>query len=292
MPPWSVMRPSPMLRGSDLPVVGRLPTVDPPRVDVLGVGVSAINMAQALAAIEQWIDAREQHYVCITGVHGVMECQRDEALRRIHNAAGLVTPDGMPLVWLSRWYGHGHVERVYGPDLMLACCERSVARGDRHFFYGGGTGVAERLIERLRDRFPGLNVVGSHTPGFAPSTPAEDAEVVGRINRADPDIVWVGLSTPKQERWMAEHAGRVRAPLLIGVGAAFDFHAGLKRQAPRWVQRAGLEWSFRLATEPRRLWRRYLRNNPAFVWRVLLQVTRPRSWTAARASGRAFLGEK
>lgn len=242
------------------------------RVNVLGVGISAVDMTAVLATIDRWIAAREQHYVCVTGVHGVMESQRDESLRHIHNHAGLVVPDGMPMVWLSRLHGERHVDRVYGPDLMLACCAHSVEHGERHFFYGGGEGVVERLVERLRARFPGLRVAGSYTPPFRPLTAAEDADVVRRINDAEPDIVWVGLSTPKQERWMREHAGRLRAPVLVGVGAAFDFNAGLKRQAPHWMQRAGLEWSFRLATEPRRLWRRYLTNNPAFVWKVLLQT--------------------
>ncbi len=242
------------------------------KVNVLGVGVSAIDMAQALDTIECWLARREQHYVCVTGVHGIMESQRDEALRRIHNRAGLVTPDGMPLVWLSWLNGRSHVERVYGPDLMLTCCERSVARGYRHFFYGGGEGVARRLADRLCSRYPGLNVVGTGTPPFRPLSAAEDQAIVREINGAGPDIIWVGLSTPKQERWMDAHVGHLRAPVLIGVGAAFDFHAGLKKQAPRWVRQSGFEWLFRLATEPRRLWRRYLRNNPAFIGRVLLQA--------------------
>ena len=229
-------------------------------------------MAQALETIERWVTHGEQHYVCITGVHGIMESQRDETLRQIHNRAGLVTPDGMPLVWLSRLHGLRYVERVYGPDLMLACCERSVERGYRHFFYGGGEGVAQRLSDRLQRRYPGLTVVGTYTPPFRPLGAEEDDAVVGEINAANPDIVWVGLSTPTQERWMNAHVGRLRAAVLIGVGAAFDFHAGLKKQAPRWMQRNGLEWLFRLGSEPRRLWRRYLRNNPAFVWHVSLQA--------------------
>ena len=230
-------------------------------------------MAQALETIEQWIARRERHYVCVTGVHGVMESQRDDELRRIHNRAGLVTPDGMPLVWLSRLHGQRHVERVYGPDLLLACCERSVARGYRHFFYGGGERVAQQLADRLLHRYPGLTVVGTYTPPFRPLSATEDQAIVTAINAAAPDIVWVGLSTPGQERWMAAHVDRLHAPVLVGVGAAFDFHAGLKRQAPRWMQQSGLEWLFRLNSEPRRLWRRYLRNNPAFIWHVLLQAS-------------------
>jgi N-acetylglucosaminyldiphosphoundecaprenol N-acetyl-beta-D-mannosaminyltransferase len=243
-----------------------------PRVNILGVGVSAITMAMALRTIEEWITLRVPHYVCVTSVHGVMESQRDASLRQIHNRAGMVTPDGMPLVWLSRLMGFRRVERVYGPDLMLAACERSTELGHRHFFYGGGPGVAERLAARLQVRFPGLKLAGTCSPPFRPLTPEEDRAVVERINAALPDIVWVGLSTPKQERWMASHIGRLQAPVLIGVGAAFDFHAGLKQQAPRWVQRSGLEWLFRLVMEPRRLWRRYLINNPGFLMLILLQA--------------------
>src|SRR5262245_45710056 len=193
------------------------------RANILGVGVSAINMAMVLPAIESWIAQRESHYICVTGVHGVMESQRDAELRQIHNAAGLVTPDGMPLVWLSRALGLRHVRRVYGPDLMLAVCERSVVQGYRHFLYGGGDGVATRLAMRLQARFPGLAIAGLACPPFRPLTPAEDLMIVEHINAARPDIVWVGLSTPKQERWMAAHVERLRVPALIGVGAAFDF---------------------------------------------------------------------
>ncbi len=235
------------------------------------MGISAINLRRAVETIERWIQRGENHYVCVTGVHGVMESQRDEALRGIHNAAGLVTPDGMPLVWLSRLHGLGHVERVYGPDLMLACCASSLATGYRHFFYGGGLGVPEKLAARLGERYPGLVVAGGYSPPFGALSSSQDEQIVRLINGAAPDIVWVGLSTPKQERWMHEHVNRLKAPVLIGVGAAFDFVSGRKRQAPRWMQRSGLEWMFRLASEPRRLWRRYLVNNPLFVWKVMLQ---------------------
>lgn len=242
-----------------------------PRANILGVGVSAIDMEMALQAMDEWIRRKDPHYVCVSGVHGVMESQQDEDLRRIHNAAGLVTPDGMPLVWISRLMGFAYVDRVYGPDLLLATCARSIERGYRHFFYGGGPGVVEKLTARLQERFPQIAVAGSFSPPFRPLTLEEDTDVISRINAVRPDIVWVGISTPKQERWMASHVGCLTAPVLVGVGAAFDFHAGLKEQAPWWVQRSGLEWGFRLLSEPRRLWRRYLTNNPAFVWRVLLQ---------------------
>lgn len=255
-----------------------------PRVDVLGVAVSAITMTQAVDAIGTWIACRTPHYVCVTGVHGVMECVRDDELRGIHERAGLVTPDGMPLVWLARHSGHPHVERVYGPDLMLEVLQQSTRRGWRHFFYGGAPLVAQQMAARLQSRFPALDVVGVYAPPFGPMTADEDDAIVQQINATGPDIVWVGLSTPKQERWMAAHIGRLSAQVLVGVGAAFDFHAGVKRQAPRWMQRSGLEWAFRLLNEPRRLGPRYLVNNPAFVWRLAVRWVRSNQAGGIRTS--------
>jgi len=251
----------------------------PPRVNVLGVGISAINMEQALAIIDDWIARRDPHYVCVSTVHGVMECQRDEAVRRALNSSGLTTPDGMPLVWIARLRGFRHVRRVYGPDLMLAVCERSVAKGYRHYLYGGQPGVAEALKARLEQRLPGVRIVGVDCPPFEPLTPDEDRKTVERINAANPDIVWVGMSTPKQDLWAAEHVGRVHAPVIIAVGAAFDFVSGRKRQAPRWMRNSGLEWLFRLIQEPRRLWRRYLIYNPLFVVRLAGQWLGLRKYT-------------
>ena len=249
-----------------------VPCTVPRRVEILGVGVSAITMRDATDTLEAWIRQRTPSYVCITGVHGVMESQRDPALKAIHNAAGMVTPDGMPLVWMSRRLGFPQVQRVYGPDLMRAMVALSAERGYRNFLYGGAPGVADRLAAVLTRSHPGLQVVGTICPPFRPLTPEEDAEVVEDINATRPDIVWVGLSTPKQERWMAAHVGRLSAPVMVGVGAAFDFLAGEKAQAPRWMQRNGLEWAFRLATEPRRLAGRYFRNNPVFVVKALQQL--------------------
>jgi N-acetylglucosaminyldiphosphoundecaprenol N-acetyl-beta-D-mannosaminyltransferase len=247
------------------------PSASHRRVEVLGVKISGIDIMSAVDAIDRWIADRTPSYVCVTGVHGVMESQRDPALRRIHNEAGLVTPDGMPLVWLARARGCPHVRRVYGPDLMLAVCERSLQTGHRHFLFGGGPGVPELLSERLQARFEGLHVVGTWSPPFRPLSEAEDQDVVDRIDHSGADIVWVGLGTPKQERWMASHVGRLKAPVLIGVGAAFDFHAGLKRQAPVWMRESGLEWLFRMIQEPRRLGPRYLANNPRFLLLLLAE---------------------
>jgi len=243
-----------------------------PRANILGVGVSSLDIPAAVSAIEQWISRRERHYVCITSVHGIIESQYDASLRRIHNNAGMVTADGMPLVWVSRLMGFHRTNRVYGPDLMLAACERAQQRGFSHFFYGGGPGVPQRLIERLSKLYPSLRVAGSYSPPFRPLTPEEDRQVVEQINSSGADLVWVGLSTPKQERWMAAHVEKLNAPVLVGVGAAFDFNAGLKRQAPRWMRKAGLEWTFRLATEPRRLWYRYLKSNPTFLFLIGMQL--------------------
>lgn len=244
------------------------------RVDVLGVGVSALTMPAAVDEIGRWIEHLEPHYVCVTGVHGVMESQRDAELKEIHNRSGLTTTDGMPLVWCARWAGAKPVTRVYGPDLMLALLERAADRGWSSFFYGGGDGTAQLLATRMRQRFPGLQVAGTYTPPFRPLTAEESGAVTDLINDSGADIVWVGLSTPKQERWMAEFTGRLNAPALIGVGAAFDIHAGTLAQAPRWMQRSGTEWAYRLLREPRRLWRRYLRNNPRFVVSILRRPPR------------------
>ena len=241
------------------------------RMNVLGVNLSPINMPMALVALETWISHREPHYVTVTPAHAVMDAYRDPGLRRIFNAAGMTTPDGMAVVWILRLRGHPQVSRVYGPDLVLETCRAGLERGYRHFLYGGDEGVASMLADKLRAHFPGLSIVGTHTPPFRELTEEEDIAVVDRINRASPDIVWVGLSTPKQERWMAAHLGRIQAPVMIGIGAAFDFLSGRKPQAPKWMQRSGLEWLFRLGTEPRRLWPRY-RQYPLFIVLVLAQL--------------------
>jgi N-acetylglucosaminyldiphosphoundecaprenol N-acetyl-beta-D-mannosaminyltransferase len=246
----------------------------PPRANVLGVGVSALNLVSATAVITQALRDKTKGYVCVTGVHGVSEAQADPAFRSILNRAFLNTPDGMPMVWMGRLQGFREMSRVYGPDLMLRVCEVSETEGFTHFFYGGGPGIAEDLKGRLEQRFPKLKVVGTYTPPFRPLTPAEEDELISRVSALQPDVFWVGLSTPKQEKFMAKYAPRLEATLFFGVGAAFDFHAGRLRQAPRWMQRSGLEWLFRLGCEPRRLWKRYFKNNPLFLGRVLCQFTR------------------
>lgn len=243
------------------------PPATPPRYNVLGVGVSALTLDLARDLVLSVRGRLRVGYICVTTVHGLGEARSDPAFRQILNASWLTTPDGMPLVWL----GPPGVERTYGPDLLLAVCDAGRAVGLTHYFYGGNPGVAEELKARLCARFPGLAVVGTYTPPFRPLTTGESAALRADLTRTRPDVVWVGLSTPKQERFMADYAPLLDAGVLIGVGAAFDFHSGRVRQAPRWMQRSGLEWFFRLCTEPRRLGPRYLKTNPLFVLRVLAQ---------------------
>ncbi len=243
------------------------------RINVLGVGISVLNLTEATHIIAGSLRKKPLGYVCVTGVHGVIESQRDVQLRAILNRAFLNTPDGMPMVWLGQLRGHHDMGRVYGPDLMLALMALSPQYGLRHFLFGGAQGVAEVLRHRLMDRFPGLLITGVYEPPFRPLLPAEERALADQVEQARPDIFWVGLSTPKQERFMAQFHGRLGVPLMIGVGAAFDFHAGRVRQAPVWMQRSGLEWLFRLWQEPQRLWRRYLKNNPLFGWLIFCQWT-------------------
>ncbi len=250
-----------------------------PRTNILGVGVSALNMPLAVERIAGWVEQDSRQYICCTNTHLVTEAQSRPELRQALNQAGMVTPDGMPLVWLSRLLGHPEVQRVYGPDLLLAACAHGQSRGWRHYFYGGAPGVAELLAARLQARFPGLLVAGMHSPPFRALSPAEDQAEIEQIGTARPDILWVGLGAPKQELWMAEHLGKIGVPVMVGVGAAFDFHAGVKKQAPPWMRRSGLEWLFRLLSEPKRLGPRYLVNNPLFVALVLLQLSGLRKYT-------------
>ncbi len=243
------------------------------RFNVLGTGVSALSLDQARDLVLSARGQKHLGYICHATAYGVNAACTDPAFREALNQSWLTHPDGMPLVWLGRWHGRKHITRVYGPDLMAAVCDAGRATGLRHFFYGGVPGVVELLKAKLTERFPGLAVVGAYAPPFRELTPGEFARLQADVAAVQPDIIWVGLSSPKQEKFMAEHWQSLDAGVLIGVGAAFDFHSGRVRQAPRWMQRCGLEWFFRLCTEPRRLWPRYLVHNPLFVLRMLAQLT-------------------
>lgn len=232
---------------------------------MLDLQIDALDLCASADCLEGWLARRERAYVCHVNVHGVMEAHRDPRVRDAYARAGLAVADGMPLVWLGRRAGHAQTGRVYGPDLMLELCARAARAGYASYYLGGTPGVAEELAAMMERRFPGLRTAGTCAPPFLPAGAAADLELARRIDDANPDIVWVGLGCPKQELWMAVHRPHLRAPLLVGVGAAFDFHTGRVRQAPPWMQRAGLEWLFRLLAEPRRLWKRYLVYNTWFV---------------------------
>lgn len=242
-------------------------TIESPSTDVLGVNISALTLPLAVQTIERWVADRESHYVCICTVHSVMEATRNPAYMDVLNNASMCTPDGMPLVWLSRKAGK-QVERVCGPDLLPRLTSRSAETGHRHFFYGGAPGVADKLALRLSAKYPGLNVAGTHTPPMLPLGAMEGEEAIERINASGADIVWVGLGSPKQDVWVANHLERLEAPVLIAVGAAFDFHSGRVRRAPKLMQRTGTEWLYRLSQDPKRLWKRYLVDNCRFVVRL------------------------
>jgi N-acetylglucosaminyldiphosphoundecaprenol N-acetyl-beta-D-mannosaminyltransferase len=240
---------------------------------VLGVRVNAVQIPEVVARMEEWIARREAcRYIAVTGMHGVTEARHDRKFKEILNEAGLVVADGYPLAWLGRRKGFAQMKRrVYGPELMEAFCRQTAGKGYRHFFYGGAPGVAEELAVRFAARYPGLEVAGTYCPPFRAMTAEEDGEVVKVIEGARADILWVGLSTPKQERWMFEHRERLSVPVLVGVGAAFDFHAERVARAPEWMRENGLEWMFRLIQEPRRLWRRYLVYGSEFAVLVMLE---------------------
>ena len=248
-------------------------------LNILGVRVDAVQIPDAIARLEEWIRNHDIcRYVAVTGMHGVTEAQHDPAFKDILNSAGLVVPDGMPLVWLSRLKGFPLKRRVYGPELMMSFFESTEKKGYRHFLYGGTPCVLEQLARAIQRRFPGTIVAGAYSPPFRDLTQQEDSQAVAMINNAVPDVVWVGLSTPKQERWMHQHRERLRVPVLLGVGAAFDINAGMKKQAPRWMREHGLEWLFRLLQEPRRLWKRYLVYGSKFAGYILLEFLNVRKF--------------
>jgi N-acetylglucosaminyldiphosphoundecaprenol N-acetyl-beta-D-mannosaminyltransferase len=248
-----------------------------PAQPVLGVPLALTDYAGTLDWMDAAIDSGHRGYVCVAATHTVVACQDDADLRDAVLHADFTVPDGQPLVWALNALGHDLGDRVYGPTLMDLACARAARTGRRFYLYGGrNPGALAELARSLRLRHPALEIVGGHAPPFRPLTAEEEDAIAADINRAAPDVVWVGIGVPKQEKWMARMRERLDAPVLVGVGAAFDFHAGLIPQAPDWMQRAGLEWAFRLAQEPRRLWRRYLRYNPRFVTGFARQYARHR----------------
>jgi N-acetylglucosaminyldiphosphoundecaprenol N-acetyl-beta-D-mannosaminyltransferase len=242
------------------------------RANLLGVGVSAITMAEAISETDELLKRGGKGYICVTSVHGVMEAQRDPVLKSVLNASFLTTPDGMPTVWVGKHQGFA-MERVYGPEFMLNFFRQAGSLGYRHFLYGGNEGVAEALKASLESMVPGLQVVGTYTPPFRPLLTEEFQELKELVDQTRPDVMWIGLSTPKQERFMAEYLSRLDVQLMVGVGAAFDIHTGRIDDAPAWIKKIGMQWLHRLVQDPGRLWKRYLVNNPIFLWKIFLQLS-------------------
>jgi N-acetylglucosaminyldiphosphoundecaprenol N-acetyl-beta-D-mannosaminyltransferase len=243
----------------------------PPSFRILGVPVHAIEIPAVVSQIQSWIESDSKgRYIAFTGMHGIAESWSDCDLRQALDSADLVVPDGMPLVWLGRWHRHLLERRVYGPELMETFC-RTTGSTYRHFFYGGGPGVAEKLAKSLQRRYD-IVVAGTFTPPFRQLTEKEQREVESYVAEVSPNVLWVGLSTPKQEKWMHRNRHQLSVQVMLGVGAAFDFNCGNARQAPAWMRENGLEWLFRLSTEPQRLWRRYLISIPKAAGLVCLEL--------------------
>ena len=242
--------------------------------DILGVKISAVNLSVACRQISDWIENKTRTYVCIVPVSTVVECQKDKRYLEIVNQAGMATPDGMPIVWLEKLGGDKTIAGTYGPDLMEAVCQMSQQKGYKHYFYGGTPEACRMLEVKLKEKFPRVSIIGKHSPPFRDLTEKEEEDMVEEINRLEPDILWVGLGSPRQDYWMAQHLHRLNVPVMIGVGAAFDFLSGRKRQAPRWMRNIGLEWFFRLWAEPKRLWKRYLVGNTQFVFYLFKSLLR------------------
>lgn len=240
-------------------------------MNIIGLKISLTDYSNAIGSVMLWSQNDKPCYICAANVHMLMEAHDSPDFARIVNEADLVTPDGMPLVWMMRLKGQRNQQRVYGPTLMLHVLSMAARENIPVGFYGGAPHVLDTLVERMKERFNGLNVVYSYSPPFRELSPQEKEEVVGNIDRSGVRILFVGLGCPKQEIWMAEHRGKVRA-VMLGVGAAFDFHSGVKSQAPSWMQSLGLEWLFRLLTEPRRLWKRYLYHNSRFIFLAIADL--------------------
>lgn len=231
---------------------------------ILGATIDVLDWDEALERISAWANARESRIVCLCNVHSLVTARRDPAFGEVIREADLAAPDGMPVAWMLRRLGHIGQKRISGPDLMWRYCAGAAARGEKIFLFGAGDATLVALEKRLRAAFPGLIIAGAHSPPFRDLTNEEDREIIDRINASGANTVWVALGCPKQEQWMHAHRGHIRA-VMLGVGAAFDYHAGTLRRAPRWMQFLGMEWLHRLACEPRRLWKRYLLTNTLFI---------------------------
>jgi len=243
------------------------------RTYVRDVPLDLVDYERAITTLDSWRRKGLRKYACFINPHSVQLCQSDPDMMAAMRNSGLVLADGVGMIWAARILGQSDLGRVAGPTFMLRFCQWGIAQGYRHFFYGGQNGVSERLAERLRMMFPGLHVAGTYSPPFRKLNGSERREVVEMINRSNADVLWVGLGAPKQEKWMLHHCGLIDVPIMLGVGAAFDFHSGNVPWAPSLVRRMGLEWAYRLAQNPLRMWRRNL-NNVLFLGGVVRQAMR------------------
>jgi len=243
----------------------------PPRVSILGVSVDPLDMDLVLSQFENWLLADARAYVCVLPAHSVMECVNHPELLPVFNDADMVTPDGMSIVWLLNLMGYKNTRRVYGPDLLTATCKKGINKKWGHYFFGGSPGTAQTLADQLQKQIPSLQIAGTYSPPFGLPNKIEEEKIITALNTSKADILWVGMSSPWQETWMHEYRNRVNIPIMIGVGAAFDFLSGRKKQAPCWMQKMGMEWLFRLISEPKRLWPRY-KNYPLFLVLALREL--------------------
>ncbi len=241
---------------------------------VLDIKINELTLCRTIEIMDNWIINNKKDYIVLTGAHGIIEMQKDKELKRINNEAGLVTPDGMPEVWLGKLKGFSKIEKVYAPEIMQSCFKISAERGYKHFFYGGKEGVADKLEGVVNKEYPGIKVVGTYCPPFRPLTFEEKSSVIAQINDSGADVVWCGLGCPKQEKWMYEFRPLVNAAVLIGVGAGFDFLSGEKPLAPYWVTRSGFEWLYRIFGDPKRLSKRYFEIVPKFIYYNLVELLR------------------
>jgi N-acetylglucosaminyldiphosphoundecaprenol N-acetyl-beta-D-mannosaminyltransferase len=254
------------------------------RVNILGVGVSPLDVPSAVNLVNSFLESPKKGYICVTGMHGIMEAQADPVFREIQNNSVITTPDGIPTVWIGRLLGHKKMKQVAGPEFMLEVCASAQRTGSKHFLYGGKPGVAELLKKTLLERYPDLQIVGTYTPPFRALNAEEDEELYKMVSDSGADVLWCGISTPKQERFMAKYIDILPIKLMIGVGAAFDINSGLIKDSPKWAKNFGLQWFHRMCQEPRRLWRRYLLNIPRFGVLYLMQWTGLRSYDLGHRS--------
>ena len=247
-------------------------------IEIIGIRIHQLNLKEAISQIESFIRSGDKHQVCVTNVYSVVTMQKDEEFRKINNSSSLVVADGMPLVWVSKLYGQSIPERVSGSDILYRLCKIAVKKQYKLFFLGSTKETLDKMCSNLAKSFPGLQIVGVYSPPFKDCfSEADNSIMIDKVNEAKPDILWVGMTAPKQEKWIYHNLDKLNVQVAIGIGAVFDFVAGKVKRAPKWMQKIGLEWLFRLTQEPRRLWRRYLVGNTIFIWLVLKEFVRTRT---------------